>query len=105
MTVYVACKFRSSDARTYTYAYEGDETFAPGDIVKVPDNRDPTAWKRVEVVSVSDQAPPFPCKPILDRVEDAPLEELPVYEAEPTELDILDSADLDRRDDDPVVQF
>lgn len=54
---------------------------------------------------MSDQAPPFACKPIFGRVEDEPLEELPVYEAEPTELDILDSADLDRRDDDPVVQF
>ncbi len=94
MTVYVACKFHRVDTRTYTYAYDGDDTFAPGDIVKVPDNRDPTAWKRVEVVSVGDQAPPFACKPILGRVEDAPLEELPVYEAEHT-----------RSDDDPVVQF
>lgn len=99
MTKYIACKFRSTDTRSYTYAWDGEDTFAPGDMVKVPDNRDPTAWKRVEVVSVSDKAPPFPCKPILGRVEDVPPAE------EPTELDILDSADLDRRDDDPVVQF
>nr|WP_047169712.1 hypothetical protein [Sphingomonas sp. Y57] len=80
MTVYVACKFRPTDTRTYTYSYDGDETFAPGDIVKVPDNRDPTAWKRVEVVSVSDQAPPFACKPILGRVEPEPAEPQPEAE-------------------------
>lgn len=43
MTVYIACKFRPSDTRSYTYAYDGEEAFAPGDIVKVPDNRDSTA--------------------------------------------------------------
>ncbi|QTH19749.1 hypothetical protein HRJ34_15380 [Rhizorhabdus wittichii] len=95
MTVFVACKFRASDTRTYTYAYEGDETFAPGDIVKVPDNRS-DGWKRVEVVSVSDQAPPFPCKPILGRVEDVPAEP-DVFQANDTPID--------RDGLDPVVQF
>lgn len=95
MTVFVACKFRPTDTRSYTYSYDGEDTFAPGDMVKVADNRDPTAWKRVTVVSVTDEAPPFACKPILGRVEDV---------AEPDDLDILDSADLDRSGDD-VVQF
>lgn len=95
MTKYVAVKFKPEDSRTYTYSWDGPDLF-PGDRVKVADNRDPSAWKRVTVVSVSDEAPPFACKPILGRVEDA---------AEPSDLDILDSADLDRRDDDPVVQF
>lgn len=60
---YVACKFRSEDARTYTYEWNG-EPLESGDIVKVPDNRS-DGWKRVTVVSVSDQAPPFPCERIL----------------------------------------
>lgn len=61
--VFVACKFRPEDKRTYTYEWEGDP-LNPGDIVKVADNRS-DGWKRVTVVSVSDEAPSFPCKPIL----------------------------------------
>lgn len=61
--VFVACKFRPEDARTYTYEWEG-ETLNPGDIVKVADNRS-DGWKRVTVVSVTNVAPPFVCKPIL----------------------------------------
>lgn len=63
---YIACKFRKEDTRSYTYSYEGPETFVPGDEVQVPDNRS-DGWKRVYVVSVSDEAPSFPCKPILGR--------------------------------------
>lgn len=62
---YVACKFRPTDTRTYTYVWDG-EPLAPGDEVKVPDNKS-DGWKRVTVDSVSDQAPPFACKPILGR--------------------------------------
>ena len=71
---YVACKFRSSDARTYTYHNDG-EPVAAGDIVKVADNRG-DGWKRVTVHEISFDAPPFPTKPILGRVDpddDAPL--------------------------------
>lgn len=89
MTKYVAVKFKDTDSRTYTYTWDGDELF-PGDRVKVPDNRDPTAWKRVTVVSVTDKAPPFACKPILGRVEDVPVER-DVFEANDTEV-----ADSDR---------
>jgi hypothetical protein len=63
---YVACKFRASDARTYTYHNDG-EPVAPGDFVKVADARS-DGWKRVEVVSVSDAAPSFPTKPILGKI-------------------------------------
>lgn len=70
MTKYVACRFAPDDKRTYTYAWDGDELF-PGDRVKVPDNRS-DGWKRVTVVSVTDETPPFACKPILGRVEDVP---------------------------------
>lgn len=65
MSQYVACKFRSADTRTYTYVNEG-EPGAPGDFVKVADARS-GGLKRVEVVSVSDQAPAFACKPILGK--------------------------------------
>jgi len=77
---YVACKFRPADTRTYTYEWDG-EPLAPGDMVKVADNRDPTAWKRVEVVTVGDEKPAFACKPILGKVT-----------AEDTDSAILDRA-------------
>lgn len=65
---YVACKFRPTDTRSYTYENDG-EPVAVGDFVKVPDNRS-DGWKRVEVVEISDTAPPFACKPILGKVTD-----------------------------------
>jgi hypothetical protein len=61
--VYVACKFRPEDSKAFTYEWEG-EPLKSGDIVKVPDARS-NGWKRVTVVSIADEAPPFPCKPIL----------------------------------------
>jgi len=67
---YVACKFRSEDTRSYTYEWDG-EPLAVGDAVKVPD-RSGDGWKRVEVVSISDQAPTFACKPILGKLEPEP---------------------------------
>lgn len=60
---YIACKFRPDDSRSYTYSYEGD------------------GWKRVEVVSISDQAPPFACKPILGKCEPEPEGQTAVREA------------------------
>ncbi len=64
---YVAVKFRSTDSRTYTYHWDGEPLMA-GDHVKVADNRS-DGWKRVEVVSVSDEKPSFATKPILGKVE------------------------------------
>lgn len=61
--VYVGCKFRPEDKRVYTYEWSG-EPLAPGDIVKVADARS-DGWKRVEVVSITDEKPAFDCKPIL----------------------------------------
>lgn len=64
-TQFVKCVFRPGDSRTYTYANDG-EPVASGDWVKVPDNRgNDGAWKRVQVVEVTDVVPPFACKPIL----------------------------------------
>lgn len=68
-TQFCKCKFRDSDSRSFTYANDGAPV-APGDLVKVPDARDPSAWKKVRVVEVGDKAPPFACKPILGLAED-----------------------------------
>ncbi len=75
---YVACKFRSSDTRSFTYSYDLDEPIAVGDFVKVPD-RSGDGWKRVQVDSITDEAPPFPCKPILGHFlqDDADLQIMP----------------------------
>lgn len=104
MPKFVACTFKPDDKRTYTYTWDGPELF-PGDRVKVPDNRS-DGWKAVTVVSVGDEAPPFQCKAIVGRVEDAP--HTPVNIAEP-DLGELERRDAAARDhipgDDPVVQF
>jgi len=81
MTKFVACKFKDTDTRSYTYSWEGPDLF-PGDRVKVPDNRS-DGWKAVTVVSTSDEAPPFACKPIIGRVEDV---------ADPADLGALGKA-------------
>ena len=60
---FVKCVFRAGDSRSYTYANEGDPV-ASGDWVKVADNRS-DGWKKVLVVDVTDEAPPYACKPIL----------------------------------------
>lgn len=64
---FVACRFRPEDTRTYTYHNDG-EPLAVGDMVKVADAR-ADGWKRVEVVHVTDEEPPFPTKPILGKIE------------------------------------
>lgn len=82
---YVAVKFRIADTRTYTYVWDG-EPLAEGDQVKVADNRS-DGWKRVYVVSASDQAPAFDCKPILGKVEPEPATDI-VAAAEQWSADI-----------------
>lgn len=74
MPQYVACKFHRADRRTYTYHNDGDPV-AVGDFVKVPDNRT-DGWKRVEVVVVHYDKPPFATKAILGKIE--PDEQSPV---------------------------
>lgn len=76
---YVACKFHPNDSRSYTYTWDG-EPLMPGDRVKVADNRS-DGWKRVTVVSTTDEAPPFQCKPILGRIQDEP--EQPADQGDP----------------------
>lgn len=81
---YVACKFRSEDTRSYTYHNDG-EPVAVGDLVKVADARS-DGWKRVEVVSVSDQAPTFATKPILGKLEPEPAAQSDLNIAEPEQF-------------------
>jgi len=69
MTQYVACRFKAHDKRTYTYHNDG-EPVRVGDRVKVEDARG-GGWKPVEVVSIGDEKPKFPTKPILGKVEGA----------------------------------
>ena len=84
---YVKCKFRPSDTRTYTYQWDG-EPLRKGDVVKVADNRDPAAWKRVWVEDVTDEAPPFACKPILGLYNpDVETADLPAPSAKPDKPD------------------
>jgi hypothetical protein len=71
---FVACKFRSTDTRSFTYHHDGEEPLAIGDMVKVPDARS-DGWKRVEVVSIGDEAPPFPTKAIVGKIEPEPAED------------------------------
>lgn len=67
MRQYVVCKFRPTDARSYTYHNDGDPV-AIGDTVKVEDARS-DGWKRGEVVDVHEETPAFATKPILGKVE------------------------------------
>jgi hypothetical protein len=60
---FVAVKFRIGDTRTYTYVNDG-EPVTDGDVVRVADARS-DGWQKVYVVSTTDEAPPFECKPIL----------------------------------------
>jgi hypothetical protein len=60
---FAKCRFKPGDTRLYTYKNPGLE-IVPGDFVKVADNRS-DGWKRVEVVELTDDEPPFACKPLL----------------------------------------
>jgi hypothetical protein len=65
MPQYVQVRFRPEDQRGYTYHNDG-EPVAVGDFVEV-DARG--SVKAVEVVHLSDEAPQFPTKAIIRKVE------------------------------------
>ena len=73
MPQFVKCRFGPLDKRLYTYANEG-AAVAVGDFVKVAD-RSGEGWKKVEVMEVTDEVPPFACKPILGKLEPEPAPE------------------------------
>lgn len=69
MPQYVKCRFRPEDSRIYTYV-NPLEPVSVGDFVKVPDARSfDDGWKRVEVMEITDEEPPFTCKAILGRID------------------------------------
>jgi hypothetical protein len=81
---FVACKFRPTDTRTFTYFNDG-EPLAVGNLVKVPDARS-DGWKRVEVAEIDVPEPTqFACKPVLGLWE-------PEAKPEPTPDDLLADA-------------
>jgi len=88
MTRYIAVRFREGDKRTYTYHYEGAETFAPGDEVQVPD-RAGDGWQRVIVASVDEPKPRFATKGIIGR---APAEVAAIGAVAPVERTTLPEA-------------
>lgn len=63
---YVEIRFKPEDQRGYSYHNDG-EPVAVGDKVRV-DARG--SEKIVEVVHLSDEAPPFETKPIIGKVEE-----------------------------------
>lgn len=58
---YLRCKFKTADRRTYTYHHDG-EPVRPGDKVVVQTARGRSI---VEVVTLSEDPPGFPTKPII----------------------------------------
>lgn len=69
MTQYLACKFRPTDTRTYTYSWDGAEPLAVGDKVTVASPRD-EGNMTIEVAAIVAK-PSFPTKPIIGK---APVE-------------------------------
>lgn len=73
---FIACKFREHDTRTYTYAYDGEEEFQPGDKVRVQD-KSGEGWKTVIVAAVHNEEPAFACKSVIGRhIEDPEQKEI-----------------------------
>lgn len=70
--MFVACKFRPHDARTYTYTYDRAEPLAVGDIVLVA-GRNSEGTKQVHVAAVDVSQPEFACKPILEKFVPEPV--------------------------------
>lgn len=67
---FVACAFREGQTRTYTYHNDG-EPVAPGDRVQIM-SRDGLGKQTVFVVTLLDDAPSFPTKPILGKAPPPP---------------------------------
>lgn len=67
---YVAVKYKTEDARSYTFHNDGDPVGA-GQQVKLPD-RSGNGWVRGTVVEAFVDKPKFPTKPILGLVDDQP---------------------------------
>jgi len=64
---YVACRFRPTDRRAFTYHNDG-EPVSVGDVVKVPD-RSGDGWQRVTVSAIMDAKPDFETKGIIGKAD------------------------------------
>jgi len=65
--MFIACKFRPHDTRTYTYAYDGALPLEVGDIVLVA-GRNGEGTKQVHVADIDVPEPTgFACKPIIEK--------------------------------------
>ena len=67
---FVAVTFKPGDRRSYTYVNDGDPVEV-GDRVVVDSQK---GRSTVTVVGISDEEPPFACKPIVGRADGAPLD-------------------------------
>lgn len=64
---FIACTFRPGDTRAYTYAYDGAEPLAVGDVVLVA-GRNGEGTKKVHVAEIGVPEPTdFEAKPILEK--------------------------------------
>jgi hypothetical protein len=66
VTQFIEARFTHDAQRTYAYRNDG-EPLEPGDFVKVEAKGG--GWKTVEVARIRDDAPPFECKPVLEKAE------------------------------------
>lgn len=82
--MFIACKFRPHDTRTYTYIYDGAEPLTAGDIVLVA-GRNGEGTKQVVVAEIDVAEPAFACKPILEKFVPEPVDQ----------RDLLDDGDDD----------
>lgn len=80
---YIAVKFREGDRKTYTYHWDGTQTFPIGSTVKVPD-RSGDGWNRV-IVDGEVGKPPYATKAILGP-------HMPLTEGATGKLDLFDGA-------------
>lgn len=74
--IYVQCKFREGDRKSYMYHVDEDFGLRVGDVVKVPGKHPGDGWQRATLVEILGEiAPPkFTTKPILGKVPRAELE-------------------------------
>ncbi|AJA07416.1 hypothetical protein SKP52_02405 [Sphingopyxis fribergensis] len=85
---FIACTFRPGDTRAYTYAYDGAEPLAVGDIVLVA-GRNGEGKKKVHVAIFGVPEPAdFEAKPIIEKFAPPPADQ-PDLLGDDAEVDAL----------------
>lgn len=78
---FIACTFRQGDTRAYTYAYDGAEPLAVGDVVLVADRKG-EGTKKVHVAVIGVPEPTdFQAKPIIEKFVPPPVEQTDLLDA------------------------